>query len=167
MTEYVIIAIVATATLVLTLVRLSLKTFVEESVKHEFEALRQTMREDFEREQNALDSQDRFRLAALDKRMEAHQEAFALGREMLPLVHSQTMEKLPLVEKCEKFWNESSLYLTADARESLHACKAIFRLLRYLSHGLEVGPKQRGASGRFGEGIQCNSRPPFQANRDY
>ena len=76
------------------------------------------MREDFEREQNALESQDRFRLAALDERMKAHQTAFALGRRMLPLVHSPLDAKMDLLKECNEFWNSSALYLTAEAREA-------------------------------------------------
>jgi len=130
MNEYVVIAIVSTAVFVLALVRLSLKTFVktsvQESIKHEFEVQRQQMREEFERQQNELESKDKFRLAALDKRMEIHQRAFALGQEMLPLVHAQTEKKISLLQKCEEFWNTSALYLTEEAREAFSLAKHYF-----------------------------------------
>ena len=120
MTEYVVIAIVSTTILTLSVVRISLKAFVktsvQESIKHEFEVQRQQMREEFERHQNALERKDKFRLAALDKRLETHQLAFALAVEMMSSIHLIQLRPA-VVEKCETFWNNNCLYLGSRSRK--------------------------------------------------
>jgi len=106
---------------------LYIKTRLTKSIEHEFNVKLKDIDQKFNMEMAARERQDRFRLASLDKRMEVHQNAFALGREMLPLVHSDTMRKLPLIKKCEDFWNSSSLYLTEDAREAFSLAKHYFQ----------------------------------------
>ena len=60
---------------------------------------------------------DKFRLAALDKRLEVHQQAFTLWRELM----WSTNEERKLSEeirKCQLFWKENCLYLDPKSRSS-------------------------------------------------
>jgi len=65
-------------------------------------------------EQEAI---DKFRLAAVDKRLEVHQKAFTLWRELM----WSTNEEKKLSEeirKCQLFWKENCLYLDPKSRSS-------------------------------------------------
>lgn len=54
------------------------------------------------------------RMAALDRRLQAHQEAFELWRKMISNVHEDDIGKV--VIECQDWWNKNCLYLTPDAR---------------------------------------------------
>jgi hypothetical protein len=143
MTEYVIIAVITTAGLALALIRLSLKTFVkssvQESIKHEFEVQRQQMREEFERQQNALERKDRFRLAALEKRIEAHQRAFALARKMhFNLHNSESEPRRETSRECEAFFDTYAVYLTNEARDAFWKALTRFSYFHYQVRTLEA-----------------------------
>ena len=57
------------------------------------------------------------RLAALDRRLNAHQEAFTLWRELIfNLDKSEKSDDI--VIRCQDWWNNNCLYLTADARHA-------------------------------------------------
>lgn len=56
------------------------------------------------------------RLAALDRRLAAHQEAFVLWRELLRSVHTADIGKAVL--KCQDWWEKNCLYLSETVRES-------------------------------------------------
>jgi hypothetical protein len=56
-------------------------------------------------------------MAALDRRLQAHQEAYALWWDLLPAVNDQ-QEINRIVLKCQDWWKNNCLYLEADARES-------------------------------------------------
>lgn len=74
-----------------------------------------------------------FRLAALDRRLATHQEAYVLWRQLLSTVNDG--EKISeVVRKCEDWWIENCLYLDAGSREAFWtACKlaADFHQLDY------------------------------------
>jgi len=59
------------------------------------------------------------RMAALDRRLQAHQEAFALWREILGGTHSEAIGKVVL--KCQDWWERNCLYLEPDVREAFVA----------------------------------------------
>ena len=59
---------------------------------------------------------NRLRLAALDKRLEAHQQAFVLWRKLLFAVHTEQIGQA--VGECQNWWDEKCLYLSAAAREA-------------------------------------------------
>jgi hypothetical protein len=60
--------------------------------------------------------QHQLRLAALDKRLQAHQEAYALWREMISNIHGE--ENTATVMKCQEWYNNNCLYLDANSREA-------------------------------------------------
>lgn len=57
------------------------------------------------------------RMAGIDRRMQAHQEAFTLWREILRSVHSENIDVTTL--KCQDWWEKNCLYLEQSVREAL------------------------------------------------
>jgi hypothetical protein len=66
---------------------------------------------------SAQDRQNQLRLAAVEKRLEAHQQAYALWRK---LIFSDDDKKTldPVVLECQTWWNNNCLYLTPEARHA-------------------------------------------------
>jgi hypothetical protein len=63
------------------------------------------------------------RLAALDRRLEAYQQAFTLWQKLYSALHSDRMTSV--VIECQNWWNSNCLYLDAQAREAfIRACTA-------------------------------------------
>lgn len=58
-------------------------------------------------------------MAALDRRLQAHQEAFALWREVLNNTHTEGIGKVVL--KCQDWWEKNCLYLEPQVREAFVA----------------------------------------------
>ena len=54
------------------------------------------------------------RVAALDRRLEAHQQAFTLWRRLLHKVHDEEIGKIVL--ECQEWWVKNCLYLDAESR---------------------------------------------------
>ncbi len=65
-----------------------------------------------------LRGQHQLRLAAVERRLAAHQEAFTLWRRLLRNVHSDNVHQIVL--ECQEWWDKNCLYLTAAARESFN-----------------------------------------------
>ena len=64
----------------------------------------------------ALERKHQLRLAAAEKRLEAHQRAFALWRKLIHSVHDEK-EIFNVVSECQEWWNNNCLYLSPEARE--------------------------------------------------
>jgi len=56
------------------------------------------------------------RLAALDRRLGAHQEAYTLWRDLVS--HSSKETCFEHVTKCQDWWNQNCLYLDAESRKA-------------------------------------------------
>jgi len=56
------------------------------------------------------------RMAALDRRLQAHQEAFTLWRELLVATHGEAVGKVVL--KCQEWWEKNCLYLEPTVRDA-------------------------------------------------
>lgn len=63
-------------------------------------------------------AQQQLRLAAVDRRLAAHQEAFALWRRLIGAAHSEGVHTLVL--ECQDWWEKNCLYLGAEARDSFN-----------------------------------------------
>lgn len=99
-------------------IRTFIKSTVEKSIGHEFDERLETFKQDFAREQEARERKDKFRLAALEKRLEVHQRAFALARGMIHTLNSaEQEERNELAKECRTFWDEQSLYLSNEIRK--------------------------------------------------
>jgi hypothetical protein len=65
-----------------------------------------------------LRGQHQLRLAAAERRLAAHQEAFTLWRRLLREVHSDKVHQVVL--ECQEWWDKNCLYLSSAARESFN-----------------------------------------------
>jgi hypothetical protein len=63
-----------------------------------------------------LKSRHQLRIAAIDKRLEVHQEAFTLWHELLSKTHTEEVGEC--VMKCQKWWINNCLYLEPEVREA-------------------------------------------------
>lgn len=59
---------------------------------------------------------NQLRLAALNERLKAHQEAFALWRKLYGATHKENITQI--VMECQDWWDKNCLYLEPDAREA-------------------------------------------------
>ncbi|EPS3433244.1 hypothetical protein [Vibrio alginolyticus] len=59
---------------------------------------------------------NQLRVVAPERRLQAHQEAFALWRKMLSSLHSD--ERVNVVMECQDWYNQNCLYLSAKSREA-------------------------------------------------
>lgn len=59
------------------------------------------------------------RMAALDRRLQAHQEAFTLWRRLLGGTHSEEVGKVVL--ECQAWWEKNCLYLEPKVRDAFVA----------------------------------------------
>lgn len=99
------------------------------------------------------------RLAALDRRLQAHQEAFSLWRRIMNDM-SDPMKLSQTVMDCQEWWNNNCLYLDPDARQSFSqaylSASTYPTLLRsretkLLSHEMEV---IREAGNKIVQGVE-------------
>ena len=58
------------------------------------------------------------RLAVAEKRLAAHQEAFALWRRLIASAYDDGLSFVVL--ECQDWWNKNCLYLSAEARDSFN-----------------------------------------------
>ena len=63
-----------------------------------------------------LRARHQLRLAAIDRRLQAHQESFTLWRQLLGAVH--TKDAGSTVITCQEWWERNCLYLEPDVREA-------------------------------------------------
>jgi hypothetical protein len=115
----VILAVSSSTGLLMLFFKTFIKSTVSESIKHQFEVERQKLHEEYERGREDRERKDRFQLAALDARLEAHQRAYSLARKLSNTIHSGQEEKFEIQREFTQFWNERCLYLTKEAREAL------------------------------------------------
>jgi len=68
---------------------------------------------------SSLDRQNELRLAAIDKRLAAHQEAYSLWRKLL--FNAANQETIgDIVMECQTWWENNCLYLEPNAREAFY-----------------------------------------------
>jgi hypothetical protein len=65
-----------------------------------------------------LKSRHQLRVAAIDKRLQAHQEAFTLWRRLVGAVHEGDITAV--VIECQTWWERNTLYLEPEVREAFN-----------------------------------------------
>ena len=76
-----------------------------------------------------LDRKHQLRMAAAERRLEAHQQAFSLWRKLVHTVHDEK-EISNVVAECQQWWENNCLYLSPDARKKFrfaYVCAASHR----------------------------------------
>lgn len=82
------------------------------------------IRSDRAKELENLSHHNQLKMAALDKRLATHQEAYKLWLELRRNVHKK--ENIKIVIKCQNWWEENCLYLDNNARQAfISACHAV------------------------------------------
>ena len=69
-----------------------------------------------ERVLEQLRSRQQLRMAAAEKRLQVHQEAFALWRKLMYEANSPAV--ITTVGQCQEWWERNCLYLSPDARDA-------------------------------------------------
>ena len=80
-------------------------TRLQEEVKAEFDEIRERQR-----------SESQLRLAVVERRFQAHQEAYTLWIKLARNVHKP--ENFDVARECQLWWDENGLYLDPDARSA-------------------------------------------------
>jgi len=77
------------------------------------------------------DRQTQLRLAAMDKRLEAHQQAYELWRKLCyRVIDVDALDGVIL--QCQEWWDGHCLYLTGKAREAFRSAYLDAKLIRNL-----------------------------------
>lgn len=78
-------------------------------------------------------TQNSLRLAALDKRLQAHQDAFAKWRSLIPVDDSTLAARLA---DCEMWWERNCLYLEPEVRTAfVNAYRGLSNARLFSQHG--------------------------------
>lgn len=83
-----------------------------------------------------LKSQNQLRVAAIDKRLAAHQEAFALWRKLITVLWEGNLHAV--VMECQQWWNENCLYLEPAARDAFSLAYSFAPSHRALVAGMAI-----------------------------
>jgi hypothetical protein len=92
---------------------------------------------------SSADATQQLKLAALDKRLQAHQDAFAMWQRLL-FTNRPTKESDQLILECQDWWNNNCLYLSADARIAFKEAYLAAEYLK-LPANVQSGPKATNA----------------------
>ena len=68
---------------------------------------------------SSLQLNNQLKMAALDTRLQKHQEAYTLWRNLLFNLRNDD-ELYSSIDKCQKFWEENCLYLTDEVRKAYY-----------------------------------------------
>ena len=71
------------------------------------------------------------RLAAVEKRLAAHQEAFMLWRRLIASAYDDALTAVVL--ECQDWWNKNCLYLSAEARDAFNRAYSLAQSHRTLA----------------------------------
>lgn len=63
------------------------------------------------------DQKVKFRLVAIEKRLQAHQEAFALWYKLIWVIHSPSEDRIKVISEARDFWLNNGLYLEKKTRK--------------------------------------------------
>jgi len=101
-------------------IRTFVKSTVEKSVSHQFDVKLERFKQEFTRELHSLDRKDKYRLAALDRRLDAHQKAYMIARKMSQTLNSKSDSagREEVYGLFDEFLNTQSLFLVNEARSA-------------------------------------------------
>jgi len=94
-----------------------IKQNIEEITK-KIESIRSQYNEQLELHKASLQLSNQLKLAALDKRLQKHQEAFTLWRALYFSLFNKNTDEA--VRQCQDWWDKNCLYLCNDDRSAFH-----------------------------------------------
>jgi len=65
---------------------------------------------------------DKFKLAAIDKKLEVYQTAFKFWIELSQNLFAQTEKRITITQNAYEFWKNNCLYLDEDTRNAFRQC---------------------------------------------
>lgn len=80
-------------------------------------------------------SRNQLKLVALERRLQVHQEAFTLWREVYGALHTEEIGKVIL--RCQDWWEKKCLYLEPEVRNSFVAAYGAANTQRMLVQSLQ------------------------------
>lgn len=106
------------------------------AITHEVEGVKAL----YEQQLEWLRSKQQLRMAALEKRLAAHQEAYTRWRELMSKASSSDEKDVIIYcQQCEEWWKRNCLYLGREAREAF----------RQASFAAKDHPRLRAEGGGF------------------
>ena len=80
-----------------------------------------------ERKKFELERKDKYKLIAIEKRLEAHQQAYFLWDKLIHIIHEKDFEKKNnIISEAREFWFQNNLYLEPKTRNDFN--ETIFRV---------------------------------------
>jgi hypothetical protein len=90
-----------------------------EAITKKVEDVRSEYSKQLELHKATLQLSNQLKLAALDKRLEKHQEAFTLWRSLLFSIRDE--DKIGIaIDESQRWWEKNCLYLSDEARSAFH-----------------------------------------------
>lgn len=93
----------------------------------------------------------KFRLAALDKRLEVHQKAYTLWQELMSSLYDED-RRSNAIRECETFFKNNCLYIDEKARTPCHSAIYNAILVGQTSHAMN-GDERAQISTEMGEAL--------------
>jgi hypothetical protein len=87
-----------------------------EEVRHEFVVRVEEIRHGFAIQAEEHSQKNRLKLAALERRLEVHQEAYTLWRHLYFTVHRENVGAV--VQECQTWWEKNCVYLGPEVRDA-------------------------------------------------
>jgi len=100
-----------------------------------------------------LRSKQQLRMAALEKRLEAHQQAFTFWRKLMFEANSRAV--ITTVNDCQEWWERNCLYLSSDARAAFR--QAYFAAADHPSFLAGTGGAIRKAGEAIVSGVELST----------
>src|SRR4051812_8238761 len=91
-------------------------THLVENVRTQYAERLENLAQENRKVLDRVSREHQLRLAALDRRLETHQQAFTLWRKLKSHIYGENIGEV--VMECQTWWNANCLYLDPDAREA-------------------------------------------------
>ena len=89
-----------------------------------------------------LESKDKLKLVAIERRLEAHQQAYAMWYRLIWVIHASRQERAKVITEARNFWTNNCLYLEKNTRKEFDI---IIKLVDDYSDKLEMGKRSTDA----------------------
>jgi hypothetical protein len=95
-------------------------TRIVEEIRSEYARQNQTLAHQHQLIVEQGTRRHQLRLAALDRRLDAHQEAYARWRELIFLTNGDESKLHDFAVECQQWWTQNCLFLEAEARNAFY-----------------------------------------------
>lgn len=85
-----------------------------------------------------LESKDKLKMVAIERRLESHQQAYAMWYRLIWVIHASKQERAKVITEARNFWTNNWLYLEKNTRKEFDI---IIKLVDGYSDKLEMGKR--------------------------